>query len=103
MLRTAIAISLMLAVVPAQASEIYKCVDPAGKVEYRNSNCPSGTTSAAVDFPVATGKTIEIRRSGERDVRRDADVKDLPERLRARPSEPVNALPPAPAGKAKQD
>ena len=99
MLRTAIAFSLTLAVVPAlAASDIYKCIDPAGKVEYRNSTCPSGTQSAAVQFPVATGKVIEIRRSGDRD-----DVKDVPEQPRARPSERVNALPPPPPDKDKQD
>src|SRR5262245_32775337 len=67
MFRTAIAISLTLAAGPAlAASEIYKCIDPAGKVEYRNSICPSGTKSAAVEFPVATGKVIEVRRAGDR-------------------------------------
>ena len=100
MLRTAIAVSLTLAAVPVlAASEIYKCVDPAGKVEYRNSTCPSGTQSAAVQFPVATGKVIEIRRSGDR----DSEVKDVPERPRVRPSERVNALPPPPPEKEKQD
>ena len=101
MLRTAIAFSVTLAFAPAYAaSEINKCIDPAGKVEYRNSTCPSGTQSAAVDFPVATGKTIEIRRS-DRDVRRDAEVKEMPDRSAARPSERVNALPPPPPEKEK--
>ena len=105
MLRIAIALSLTCAIVPAHA-EIFKCVDPAGKVEYRNSACPSGTQSAALDLPVATtGKTLEIRRSSdERDLRRDADSKEIERPAaapRARPSEPVNALPPAPAEKQK--
>ena len=100
MLRTAITFSLTLAAVPAlAASEINKCVDPAGKVEYRNSTCPSGTQSAPVEFPVASGKIIDIRRSGERDQRRDAEVKQTP----ARPAERVNALPPPPPEKEKQD
>ena len=99
MLRTAIALSITLAAVPAlAASEIYKCIDSAGKVEYRNSTCPSGTKSAPVEFPVATGKVIEIRRAGDR-----ADVKEVPERPRARPPERVNALPPPPPEKEKQD
>ena len=98
MLRTTIAFSLTLAAVPVlAASDIYKCIDPAGKVEYRNSTCPSGTQSAAVQFPVASGKIIEIRRSGDRD-----EVKDIPERPRVRPAERVNALPPPPE-KEKQD
>ena len=101
MLRTAIAFSLTLAAVPAlAANEIYKCVDPAGKVEYRNSTCPSGTQSAPVEVPVASGKIIEIRRSGDR---AEGDVKDAPERPRSRPSERVNALPPPPPEKEKQD
>ena len=104
MLRTAIAFSLTFAFIPAHA-QIFKCVDPAGKVEYRNSACPSGTQSAALDMPVTTGKTIEIRRSSdERDLRRDADSKEIERPAtapRARPSEPVNALPPVPAEKQR--
>jgi len=101
MLRIAIAFSLTLAIAPAHA-EIFKCVDPAGKVEYRNSACPSGTQSAALEMPVATtGKTLEIRRSSdERDLRRDSDGKAIERPAtapRAKPAEPVNALPPAPA------
>ena len=105
MLRTVIAFSLTFAFVPAHA-QIFKCIDPAGKVEYRNSACPSGTQSAALDLPVAaTGKTLEIRRSADdRDLRRDLDSKEIERPAtapRARPSEPVNALPPPPAEKQK--
>ena len=105
MLRTAITFSLTLAIVPAHA-DIFKCVDPAGKVEYRNSACPSGTPSAALDLPVATtGKMLEIRRSSdERDLRRDTDSKEIERPAtapRVRPSEPVNALPPPPAEKQR--
>jgi hypothetical protein len=105
MLRTAIAFSLTFAFVPAHA-EIFKCIDPAGKVEYRNSACPSGTQSAALELPVVTaGRTLEIRRSSDdRDLRRDADSKEIERPAvtpRARPSEPVNALPPPQAEKQK--
>ena len=104
MLRTAIALSLTFAFVPAHA-EIFKCVDSAGKVEYRNSVCPSGSQSAALDLPVATtGQTLEIRRSDERDLRRDADGKAIERPAtapRVPPAEPVNALPPPPAQKEK--
>jgi hypothetical protein len=104
MLRIAMAVSLTFAIVPAHA-EIFKCVDSAGKVEYRNSACPSGTQSAALELPVATtGQTLEIRRSSdERDLRRDADGKVIERPAtapRVPPAEPVNALPP-PAQKEK--
>ena len=103
--RIAMAFSLTFAIVPAHA-DIFKCVDSAGKVEYRNSACPSGTQSAALDLPVAsTGQTLEIRRSSdERELRRDADGKEIERPAtapRARPAEPVNALPPPPAEKQK--
>ena len=104
MLRIAIAFSVTFAIAPAHA-EIFKCVDPAGKVEYRNSACPSGTQSAALELPVTTGKTLEIRRSSdERDLRRDSDGKAIERPAngsRPRPAEPVNALPPAPAESKK--
>ena len=105
MLRIAMAFSLTCAIVPAHA-DIFKCVDSAGKVEYRNSACPSGTQSAALDLPVAgTGQTLEIRRSSdEREPRRDAGGKEIERPAtapRARPVEPVNALPPPPAEKQK--
>jgi hypothetical protein len=108
MLRTAIAFSVTLAIAPAFATDIQKCVDPAGKVEYRNSNCPSGTNSASLELPVTAAGTIEIRRSADnRDLRRDVESKEMPERparaLAPRKAEPVNALPPAPAGREKQD
>jgi len=50
MLRIAIALSLTCATVPAHA-EISKCVDPAGKVEYRNSACPSEPVNALPPAP----------------------------------------------------
>ena len=100
MLRIAMAFSLTCAIVPAHA-DIFKCVDSAGKVEYRNSACPSGTQSAALDLPVAgTGQTLEIRRSSdESELRRDVGSKEIERPAaapRARPVEPVNALPPPP-------
>ena len=102
MLRTAIALSFALATVPALATEIQKCVDPDGKVEYRNSNCPTGTKSAALALPTTTGKTIEIRRSADdREVRREKETQEILERPASRKGEPVNALPPPPP--AKQD
>ena len=102
MIRTTIALALALATVPAlaqaQQQTIFKCTDPAGKIEYRNSACPSDTTSAPVDMQVATGKTFEIRRSS--DERREIETRTVDERsappvLRA-PQPPVNALPPPP-------
>jgi len=104
MLRTAIAISLTLAAIPAVAADIFKCTDPSGKVEYRNSNCPTGTKSAALDMTVATGKILDIRRSSDQRVM-PPETKEIPDRpaatLAPRPSEPVNALPPAPPEKQK--
>jgi len=98
MLRTAIALSFALAALPAVATEIQKCVDPDGKVEYRNSNCPTGTKSAALVLPVTTGKAIEIRRSSDdREQRREKETQEILERPAPRRSEPVNALPPPPA------
>ena len=101
MLRTAIALSLTFALVPAHA-EIFKCVDSAGKVEYRNSVCPSGAQSAALDIPVAQGPTLEIRRSADdREVRREPGIERPASTPRVPPAEPVNALPPPPAQKEK--
>ena len=104
MLRTTITLALALATVPAlaqtQQQTIFKCTDPAGKVEYRNSACPSGTADATLDTQVATGKTLEIRRSS--DERREIEIRTVEERpappVRApQPAVPVNALPPPPA------
>ena len=96
MLRTAIALSITLAATAAHA-EIFKCIDPDGKVEYRNSTCPAGTQAAQLDTQVATGKTIEIRRSSEdRELRREKETKDILDRPAPRRPEPVNALPPPP-------
>ena len=109
MLRTAIALSVTLAIAPAFATDIQKCVDPAGKVEYRNSNCPSGTNSASLELPVTAAGTIEIRRSADnRDLRGNGESKEMPQRPAGAPpaprkSEPVNALPPAPEGREKLD
>ena len=102
MLRTAIALSFALAALPAVATEIQKCVDPDGKVEYRNSNCPSGTASAALDLRASTGKTIEIRRSSDdRELRREKETQEILGRPAPRRVEPVNALPPPPPEKEK--
>ena len=96
MLRTIIAVTLALAspsvLAQTQPQTIFKCTDSAGNIEYRNSTCPSGTKSAALDMKVATGKMLEIHRSDER---RDIDGKTPDERTPARTaSEPVNKLPP---------
>ena len=102
MLRTAIAFSITLAIAPVFAADIHKCVDPAGKVEYRNSACPSGTQAALLETPLATGKTIELRRSSEdRELRREKETRDILDRPAPRKSEPVNALPPPPPEKEK--
>ena len=61
MLRTNLALVLALAAVSAQAQTIFKCTDPAGNVEYRNSACPSGTEAATLDTPLAAGTMIDIR------------------------------------------
>ena len=103
MLRTTMAMVIALAAVPALAQTrtqaISKCVDPAGKVEYRNSACPSGTEAGTVDTQVAAGNMFEIRRSP--DQRREIETRTVIERatppVRApQPAEPVNALPPPP-------
>ena len=102
MLRTVIAFSFALAAAPAFATDIQKCVDPAGTVEYRNSACPSGTQAALLQTPAATGKTIEIRRSSDdRELRREKETQDILERPAPRRAEPVNALPPPPPEKEK--
>jgi hypothetical protein len=78
---------------------IFKCVDLAGKVEYRNSACPSGTEAEMVDTQVAAGNVLDIRRNS--DQRREIETRTVIERpaLPARapqPPAPVNALPPPP-------
>ena len=101
MFRTTLALAFALATVPAQAQTqaqtIFKCTDPAGNVEYRNSACPSGTEVAALDMPLAAGTVLDIRPSS--DQRRDAETRIVRERpVRApQPAAPVNALPPPPA------
>lgn len=103
MLRTTIALALALATVPLQAQTpaqtIFKCTDQAGRVEYRNSACPSGTQAATLDMQVATGKMLDIQRSSDR--RREIETKTVEEN--AAPSarapqtpQPLNALPPPP-------
>jgi uncharacterized protein DUF4124 len=103
MFRTTITLALALATVPAlaqtQAQTIFKCVDLAGKVEYRNSACPSGTEAEMVDTQVAAGNVLDIRRNS--DQRREIETRTVIERpaLPARapqPPAPVNALPPPP-------
>ncbi len=103
MLRATIAMVFALAAVPAlaqtQTQAIFKCTDPAGKVEYRNSTCPSGTEAAMVDMQVAARNTLEIRRGT--DQRREIETRTVIERnappVRApQQAEPVNALPPPP-------
>ena len=99
MLRIAIVLGLALAAFPPQSQTIFKCIDPAGKVEYRHSACPSGTKGTTLEMPVTTGKMLAIRRSDESETRRQAEAKilnEVPVRA-AQPSEPVNALPPPPA------
>ena len=99
MFRTNFALVLALATVPVQAQTIFKCTDPAGAVEYRNSACPSGTEVAPLDMPLAAGTMIDIRPSS--DQRREVQTRIVQERpaLPARPPQPaapVNALPPPP-------
>ena len=103
MIRTAIALSITLAATTAHA-EIFKCIDPDGKVEYRNSACPSGTQAALLETQVAANNTIEIRRSSEdRELRREKETREILNRPPAaqQPPKPVNALPPLPPEKAK--
>jgi hypothetical protein len=94
---------MALATVPAQAQTIFKCTDPAGNIEYRNSACPSGTEVATLDMPLAAGTMLEIRPSS--DQRSDGETRIVRERpVRApqpaapiiAPAAPVNALPPPP-------
>jgi hypothetical protein len=108
MLRTTITLALALATVPAlaqtQQQTIFKCIDPAGNVEYRNSACPSGTEVATLDMPLAAGTMIDIRPSS--DQRREVETRIVRERpaqpVRApQPAVPVNALPP-PAPEARK-
>jgi hypothetical protein len=109
MLRTTLAMALALATVPAlaqtQAQAIFKCTDAAGKVEYRNSACPSGTEAAALDMQVAADNTLEIRRGS--DQRREIGTTTVIERpappvRAAQPAAPVNALPPPPPEEARR-
>ena len=104
MLRTNLVLVLALATVPVQAQTIFKCIDPAGNVEYRNSACPSGTDVATLDMPLAAGTMIDIRPSS--DQRREVETRIVRERpaqpVRApQPAVPVNALPP-PAPEARK-
>ena len=99
MLRTNLALVLVLATVPAQAQTIFKCIDPAGNVEYRNSACPSGTEVATLDMPLATGTMLDVRPSS--DQRREIETRIVRERpappvRAAQSAAPVNALPPPP-------
>ena len=99
MLRTNLALVLALATVPVQAQTIFKCIDPAGNVEYRNSACPAGTEVATLDMPLAAGTMIDIRPSS--DQRRDVEPRIVRERPAPpvrppQPAAPVNALPPPP-------
>ena len=103
MIRTAIALSIILVATTAQA-QIFKCIDPDGKVEYRNSACPSGTEAALLDTQVAANNTIEIRRSSDdREMRRERQIREILSRPPAaqQPAKPVNALPPLPPEKAR--
>lgn len=51
MLRLAIALVLgTVAAAPAIAQQIVKCTDQQGRIEYRNSACPSGTRRDAVEI-----------------------------------------------------
>lgn len=63
MLRLAIALVLgSLAAAPAIAQPIVKCTDGQGRIEYRNSACPSGTRRDAVE--ISNLSVIEAERRG---------------------------------------
>jgi len=70
MLRLALALALSGAVTaPAFAQQIVKCTDVNGRIEYRNSACPSGTMREAVQ--ISNLSIIEAERRGASDRRVD--------------------------------
>ncbi len=70
MLRVAIALALSgVFTAPAFAQQIVKCTDPNGRIEYRNSACPSGTTREAVQ--ISNLSIIEAERRSTADRRAD--------------------------------
>lgn len=67
MLRFAIALVLgSLAAAPAIAQQIVKCTDGQGRIEYRNSACPSGTRRDAVEMSNLSVIEAERRSTSER-------------------------------------
>ena len=102
MLRATIAVVVAgLATFPSCA-EVLKCVDPDGKVEYRNSPCPAETRADAVDAQrvideTNTGVRSRAENSKERKrVELNAVERQAAIARAARPQASVAALPPPP-------
>lgn len=90
MLRLAIALVLgSLAAAPAIAQQIVKCTDGQGRIEYRNSACPSGTRRDAVE--ISNLSVIEAERRGGTSERR-TDEPARAARAPATPQGPSNPI-----------
>lgn len=87
MLRVAIALVLSSMIAPAFAQQIVKCTDTNGRIEYRNSPCPSGTRREAVE--VSNLSIIEADRRGAGDRRMEESTRSPRTSANPAPASPL--------------